>query len=56
MSRSWPVSVFDDGDPGHTYIFGRADFAVGTGAISIAAGDFNRDGNLDLAVTNGTSV
>jgi hypothetical protein len=35
-----------------TYIFGRADFAVGTGAISIAMGDFNGDGIIDLAVVN----
>jgi hypothetical protein len=27
-------------------------FAVGTGASSVAAGDFNRDGRPDLAVTN----
>src|ERR1700733_7982860 len=35
-----------------TYIFGRADFPVGTGAISVAAGDFNGDGITDLAVVN----
>jgi FG-GAP-like repeat/Abnormal spindle-like microcephaly-assoc'd, ASPM-SPD-2-Hydin len=35
-----------------TYIFGRADFAVGKGAISIAMGDFNGDGITDLAVVN----
>jgi hypothetical protein len=35
-----------------TYIFGRADFPVGAGAISIATGDFNGDGTLDLAVVN----
>ena len=35
-----------------TYIFGRADFAVGTGAISISMGDFNGDGIIDLAVVN----
>jgi len=35
-----------------TYIFGRADFAVGKGAISTAIGDFNGDGITDLAVVN----
>jgi hypothetical protein len=35
-----------------TYIFGRADFPVGTGAISIAIGDFNGDGISDVAVVN----
>jgi hypothetical protein len=35
-----------------TYIFGRSDFPVGAGAISIATGDFNGDGILDLAVVN----
>jgi hypothetical protein len=35
-----------------TYIFGRADFPVGTSANSIAKGDFNGDGTLDLAVVN----
>ena len=37
---------------GQTYIFGRADFSVGNSAIAIAAGDFNRDGLIDLAVVN----
>jgi len=35
-----------------TYIFGRADFAVGSVPTSIASGDFNGDGITDLAVTN----
>ena len=35
-----------------TYIFGRADFAAGTEPSSIATGDFNGDGILDLIVTN----
>jgi hypothetical protein len=35
-----------------TYIFGRADFPVGTGAVSIARGDFNGDGINDFAVVN----
>jgi hypothetical protein len=37
-----------------TYIFGRADFAVGGGPSSLATGDFNGDGILDLVVTNFT--
>lgn len=35
-----------------TYIFGRADFGVGSVPTSIATGDFNGDGITDLAVTN----
>ena len=35
-----------------TYIFGRADFPVGTSANSVAMGDFNGDGVIDLAVVN----
>jgi hypothetical protein len=35
-----------------TYIFGRADFAAGTEPSSVATGDFNGDGILDLVVTN----
>lgn len=35
-----------------TYVFGRADFPVGTGPNSIAMGDFNGDGIIDLAVLN----
>jgi len=35
-----------------TYIFGRADFGVGSVPTSIATGDFNGDGLIDLAVTN----
>jgi hypothetical protein len=35
-----------------TYIFGRADIAVGNFPTSIAAGDFNGDGLIDFAVTN----
>jgi hypothetical protein len=35
-----------------TYIFGRADFPVGTAPVSIATGDFNGDGTIDLAVVN----
>jgi hypothetical protein len=35
-----------------TYIFGRANLPVGTGPTSIATGDFNGDGTLDVAVVN----
>ena len=35
-----------------TYIFGRADFAVGSVPTSTASGDFNGDGITDFAVTN----
>jgi hypothetical protein len=35
-----------------TYIFGRADIRVGNFPTAIAAGDFNRDGLTDFAVTN----
>jgi hypothetical protein len=34
------------------YIFGRADFAVGKEPLSIASGDFNGDGRLDLVLPN----
>jgi hypothetical protein len=37
-----------------TYIFGRADFGVGNLPLSVATGDFNGDGRLDLAVVNAT--
>ena len=34
------------------YVFGRADLGVGTMPWSVAIGDFNGDGKLDLAVVN----
>ncbi len=34
----------------------HVDYATGFGSGSVAAGDFNRDGGLDLAVTNGATV
>lgn len=35
-----------------TYIFGQADFGVGVQPASVATGDFNNDGILDLVVAN----
>jgi hypothetical protein len=35
-----------------SYIFGRADFPVGSSAIAVASGDFNGDDIVDLAVVN----
>ena len=35
-----------------TYIFGRADFAVGNVPVSVATGDSSGDGLVDLAATN----
>lgn len=35
-----------------TYLFGRADFPLGTSPSSVASGDFNNDGAPDLAITD----
>jgi hypothetical protein len=35
-----------------TYVFGRADLEVGFGASSVATGDFNGDGIIDLVSAN----
>src|SRR6266853_5505418 len=37
---------------GQDFRFNRADFLLGTNPGGIASGDFNRDGRLDLAVTD----
>jgi hypothetical protein len=39
-----------------TYIFGRADFSVANNPVSVATGDFNGDGKLDLVVTADNTV
>lgn len=38
--------------PLNTYVFGKANFAVGNYAASAAVRDFNGDGRLDLVVVN----
>ena len=35
-----------------SYLFNRADIAAGTNPGGVAVGDFNRDGKLDLAITD----
>ncbi|HEV2351742.1 MAG TPA: FG-GAP-like repeat-containing protein [Terriglobia bacterium] len=37
---------------GQTYLYNRADFAVGRSPYAVVAADFNGDGKLDLAVAN----
>jgi FG-GAP-like repeat len=44
--------VFVPPAAGQQYIFGRADFPVGSQPVGLAVGDFNGDGKLDLAVVN----
>jgi len=46
------VSVLLGGDAGTFTLTSQSPFDSGTGAAAVAAGDFNRDGNLDLAVAN----
>jgi hypothetical protein len=42
----------ETGRPPKGYAFGRADFPTGLSPSSIATGDFNGDGKLDLAIAN----
>jgi hypothetical protein len=35
-----------------SYLFNRADFAIGTNPGGVAVGDFNRDSKLDVAITD----
>ncbi|MGC2558125.1 MAG: hypothetical protein WA389_04785, partial [Terriglobales bacterium] len=37
---------------GQAFLFNRSDFALGTEPGGIAVSDFNRDGRLDVAVTD----
>ncbi len=37
---------------GQAFLFNRSDFALGTQPGGVAVGDFNRDGKLDVAVTD----
>lgn len=48
------LGLITPGASAQSYIFGRADFATGTGPASVITGDFNGDGKLDLAIANST--
>ena len=49
------VAFFEITDPIATVSFGRSDLGVGTNPLAVVAGDFNRDGKLDLVVANSGS-
>jgi len=48
------VSIFNGNGTGGFTTAPAATYATGKGPVAIIAGDFNGDGNLDLAVANGT--
>jgi hypothetical protein len=58
MSKQWTIGLIIFflqsalAAQAQTYMFGRANFPVGAGPSSIAMGDFNKDGIIDLAVVN----
>src|SRR6516164_4975678 len=57
LAALWAVlghlCIFSSSASAQRYMFGRADFATGGGeSNSVATGDFNRDGILDLVFAN----
>ncbi len=46
------VAFFQITNPTTSVALSKTDFATGTQGFSVAAGDFNGDGNLDLAIAN----
>ena len=50
------VAFFHVTLPTSSVSFSRSDLSVGTGPETLTAGDFNRDGKLDLAVATGSNT